>query len=195
MVYTTGYVRGEGGSGGMLARTRDLADPLRMANMAPLTPADESFFRDAPQRIVQQISLGAEPDLVFEALADASSWPKWFPLMNEAAWVSDQTSGVGAEREVNLRLLGRFRERMIAWEPGERYAFTIVSSTSGMASTIGEDYRIRSDGPGRSLLDWTFAAAPRSWVKPAAPIVKLAMTRLFAAAGPRLDRYLHAERR
>lgn len=162
-----------------------------MAKLTAMVPQDETFFRDAPQLIRQRISLGAEPDLVFAALADARSWTKWFPLMNEAEWLTDKTSGVGAEREVNLRLLGRYRERMIAWEPGVRYAFTIVASNSGMATSVSEDYRISPDGPGRSFLDWTFAAAPKSWVKPVSPVVRLAMQQIFKAAGPRLDRYLH----
>lgn len=165
-----------------------------MAKMAAMTPTDESFFRDAPQLIQQRISLGAEPDLVFAALADPRSWPKWFPLMNEAAWVGDKTSGVGAEREVNLRLLGRYRERMIVWEPGIRYAFTITASNSGMATSVSEDYRISPDGPGRSFLDWTFAAAPRAWVKPVSPVVRLGMSQIFKLAGPRLDKFLHLER-
>ena len=155
-----------------------------------MIPTDETFFHTAPQIIRQRVSLGAEPELVFAALADARSWTKWFPLMNEAAWTTEQASGVGAEREVNLRLLGRYRERMIVWEPGIRYAFTIVASNSGMATSIAEDYRISPDGPGRSYLDWTFAATPRSWVKPVSPVVRLAMEQVFKAAGPRLNAYL-----
>lgn len=162
-----------------------------MSKLSPMRATDEAFFKDAPQIIRQRVSLGAEPDLVFAALADASSWTKWFPLMNEAAWLSKEPPGVGSEREVNLRLLGRYRERMIVWEPGIRYAFTIVASNSGMASSVSEDYRISPDGPGRSYLDWTFAAAPKSWVKPVSPVVRFGMEQIFKAAGPRLDRYLH----
>lgn len=162
--------------------------------MAMMTPKDERFFHDAPQRIDQRVSLGAEPHLVFEVLADANSWPKWFPLMSEATWLTDQTSGVGAEREVSLHLLGRHRERMIVWEPGIRYAFTMVASNSGMATSVCEDYRITADGPGRSVLDWTFAATSRAWVKPVLPIVRIAMSRLFKQAGPRLDRFLKLAR-
>ena len=47
-------------------------------------------------------SLDADPLAVFAELRDPSLW---FPLMRRSVWHTGATSGVGAEREVDIRLL------------------------------------------------------------------------------------------
>jgi uncharacterized protein YndB with AHSA1/START domain len=157
-----------------------------------LAPTDLAFFDDAPLRILARASLAAPPARVWAALADLASWPGWFPLMTTAAWTGATIARVGAEREVALRLLGRFRERMIAWEPERRFAFTMIASTSPMARRLAEDYRLAPDGGGGSTLDWVFAAEPTALGRLARPALVPMMRGIFARAGRRLEASLRA---
>jgi len=153
-----------------------------------LDPVSLGFFDDAPVRIVTTCRLGATPDHVFDTLADPASWPRWFPLMSRAGWTSPGPAALGAEREVALRAFGQFRERFIAWEPGARYTFTMIGTTSPLVDAMGEDYRLTADGKG-TRLDWTIAARPSRIGRVLTPALRMIMKRIGSAAARRLDRY------
>lgn len=153
--------------------------------MKTLTPTDLAYFDDAPVRIVSSTTLPATPAEVFAIFADITSWPSWFPMMKRAAWSGEARGGLGAEREVTMRMLGRFRERMIAWDPGARFAFTMIGSTSPLVRQLAEDYRLTAvDGGTR--LDWVMAATPTTIGKLGMPVMRRIMLRIFERAGRRL---------
>ncbi|NUO53624.1 MAG: hypothetical protein HOV80_32650, partial [Polyangiaceae bacterium] len=93
--------------------------------------------------------------------------------------------------EVALYLLGAYRERFSAWEPGERFAFTMTASSSPMARAIVEDFRFSKSG-GSTRIDWTLAADPKPLGKLARPALEAIMPRVFKKSGERLEQYLGA---
>ena len=167
-----------------------LRNPSRTARlllMKDLQAQGLDYFAVAPVRLECLAHIKASPDAVFAALAEPASWPRWFPLMTRAAWVAPTTNGsVGAERDVALRVLGRFRERMIAWQPGQRYAFTMVQSSSPFASKMAEDYQLQAVAGGTELR-WTFAVTPTTVGKLAVPGLRIVMRKIFTTAGKRLN--------
>src|SRR5262245_50065179 len=124
-----------------------------MRSMTPIALAD---FDEQPFRFTATAKLEADPLAVFAELGDPSLW---FPLMRRSVWKTGATSGVGAEREVDVMTFGKFRERMIAWERGEQVAFTMTATTSPLMEAMAEDWRLsREDSVTR--LDWTVVATP-----------------------------------
>lgn len=156
--------------------------------MKTLVPTDLEFFDRAELKVEATARLSAPPDRVFASFAVPEEWTKWFPLLRQARWVAGEP-GLGAEREVALTALGRFRERFIAWEPGRRFAFTMIGSTSPLARQLAEDYRLSPDGRG-TRVDWVMAAAPTALGKALAAPTRGMMRQLFARGAGRLERLL-----
>ena len=158
--------------------------------MKQLAPTDLAFFDTAPMQVRVSGTVAAPPAAVFAAFADAGGWPRWFPMMHRAAWTRGD-GGVGAERTVALRLLGRFEERIIAWTPGVRFAFTMIGSTSPFAAQMAEDYQL-AEVAGGTRIDWIMAARPSALGRVGGPALAAISRRLFRGAVPRLARHLRA---
>lgn len=150
--------------------------------MRALTPLALAELDTAPLRIVSSVHIAGTAHAVFVELGDPS---KWFPLMRRSVWITAETGGLGAEREVVVRGLGSFRERMIAWDDDRRLAFTMTASTSPLAHQIGEDFRLTPEGDGVRL-DWAMCARPTVLGRALEMPTRLMMQRLFARACKRL---------
>ena len=74
--------------------------------MRSMTPVALDDFAEQPFRFTATAKLDADPLAVFAELSDMSLW---FPLMRRSVWKTGATSGVGAEREVDIRSFGKFR--------------------------------------------------------------------------------------
>jgi len=157
--------------------------------MRDLPPVDLEWIARAPQTVNVCASFSAPPGRVFAAFADAATWPRWFPMMRSASYRAPSGGGLGAERDVVLRGLGRFRERFIGWDDPTRFAFTAIATTSPMLARFGEDYRLTADGSG-TRFDWTMGAELRGAARLGAPVLRLLMARTLAQAAKRLEQRL-----
>lgn len=162
---------------------------MRMPALRSLPPCELSWIAKAPALIELTTHLKAPPDKVFAAFADAPGWTRWFDNMTDARWLDGATGGVGQEREVKIRALGTFRERFLAWEPGRRFSFTIVATTSSMIAQLGEDYRLTPEGSG-TRFDWTMGSEPAGLGKVGTPLLRLLLQRTMRRGAKKLDAIL-----
>ena len=157
-----------------------------MRDMQPMTLAE---IENAPFRVTKTAHFDATPEALWGQFADVTTWPQWFPMMYRAEWVTSATSGVGAAREVSLRVFGKYREQFIAWEPGARFSFTMTASTSPLVKQMGEDWKLTREGNGVRL-DWTVGGVPTTVGKVGAPALRAVLSRLFVGGGANLAKRL-----
>lgn len=147
--------------------------------MRDMVPMELDDIERAPLFVRAEATLDATPDAVFDELGDPSLW---FPLMRRSVWRSGATSGVGAQREVDLIAFGAFRERMLAWDRGRRCAFTMTATTSPIVARMAEDWLLGETPDGRARLTWLVGGALTPVGRPLAPALKLVLRGMFATA-------------
>ena len=89
------------------------------------------------------------------------------------------TSGVGAEREITHALLGKARERMLAWDHNLRVAFTMIEVTSPFVDQLGEEWLITREDD-KTRVDFKLVATPSRLGRIAQPALKATLSTLFA---------------
>lgn len=146
--------------------------------MRRLTPLELHDFDAQPFRVAGSAQLDADPIAVFAELGDPSLW---FPLMRRSVWKTAATSGVGAEREIDHRILGRARERMLAWDQGVRVAFTMTEVTSPFVDQLGEEWLVSREGI-YTRLDFRLVATPSRIGRIAEPVLRRTLSTLFVRA-------------
>jgi hypothetical protein len=152
--------------------------------MRTLDPIALLELESQPFQLVVSATLDADPRAVFEELRDMSLW---FPLMYKSLWKTGATSGVGAEREVRVHTFGTFRERMLAWDTGERVAFTMLETNSPLIDRMAEDWWVVDDVAG-TRLTWKVYATPSKLARPVSSALRLVLKTIFARAVKNLQK-------
>ena len=88
--------------------------------------------------------------------------------------------------------LGTFEERMIAWQPGARFSFSIDGASVPRAKRIVEDWRLSPVDGDRTKLEWSMVVDPRLLSRVLRPALEPLMKRMFRKSSEGLDRYLRA---
>ena len=126
-----------------------------------------------------EATLPASPSDVFSLLADVGSWPRWFPGMKSARWTSEKTACVGARREVVLGSIA-FEEEFLAWDVGQRFAFTMLSSNRPLVSSMIEEISLEETAEGTRCV-YAVTGEVTLALRPTRAIVRRAMDPTFAA--------------
>ncbi|MFD4796892.1 SRPBCC family protein [Streptomyces anulatus] len=147
-----------------------------------LRTVGQEFADSAPIRLVFAAEVSAPVDVVYRALAeDVASWPSWFTAVTRAT----PTDG-GAGREVRLRGGVRFRETIVAAEPGTCYAYRADESNAPGIRALLEEWRLTPEGSG-TRVQWTFAADGTGPFRLVLSLARAGVGRSFRDAVRRLD--------
>lgn len=153
--------------------------------MAELTPQDLGFAETAPVRVDGTAVLDVTPAEVWAVIVDYRRWPQWFPNVKTCVATSDPPTGVGSTRRVTLPGGASIDERFIAWEPEELWAFTAETARPPVFRSLVERITITEIEPGRTSVAYRMAFDPHPVLKPAGPLLRVAI-------GKNLTRAMHA---
>jgi carbon monoxide dehydrogenase subunit G len=139
--------------------------------MKPLEPVEADFFTSAPHRFTNTAYVAAPREAVFTAIAaDPAGWGRWFPGFDMSGrYLSPPPYGVGSVRQVRA-FFADYRETVLVWEAGERWAFRVDAMTRPMFRAFAEDYRLADQGAG-TRLTWTVALRAGRALDLAGPIM------------------------
>lgn len=177
-------------------RTCRAVGPARAesAAMGQLLSRPPDWIHEAPVRIRAARAVAAEPEQVFAALADHGSWPEWFVQVTRVERLGEREGGVGSRRRVEVEGRYVFDEEINVWEPGERWGFSILSSTLGGLRAGNEMVTIERLETGGCRVTYTMALDPKPWAVPVLWFVRRGLRRNLEAALERLEAYLAGRR-
>jgi hypothetical protein len=156
-----------------------------------LNSADASFATAARQQFTYDFTIAARADIVFETIARPERLDRWIPDLNGARWLTAAPYGVGSVREVRLGFI-RVDERVLVWEPGQRFAFSVVKASLPVLRRMVEDFRLSSIGSDRTRVQWTIAYQTPRLLSPLERLAYPRFSRIFEEGSRRLRAHLEA---
>lgn len=149
---------------------------------------DLGFVAMAPYKLANEAVLDAPPGRVFECLIGEGQ-PEWFKDFVSVRWNTPEPHGVGSTRVVRLKLIA-VTERVLAFEPGKRFAFTLDRITLPLATNMLEDMQLEPAGAGKTRLRWDVHYAPSLAMRLVHPIGRAVFGAMFRDSIGGLRRYL-----
>lgn len=144
---------------------------------------DLSFLAGAPFQQVHRGLVALPVNRVFAGLAARpESWSAWFSLARECHYEGDSPDGVGASRLLSLRGGIRARERVLAWDENERFAYRVEELNVPGIRAFAEEWTLAPATGDRTELQWHLAG---DCAKPVMLLLQATlhpMNRVFGAA-------------
>lgn len=156
--------------------------------MPNLERVDLSFFETAPVVMRNEAFIAAPRSAVFAAISgDPAGWGKWFPgFSDDGRYVTSPPHGVDSVRTVRAYWTN-YRETILAWDEGERWAFRVDATSAPMFAAFAEDYRLADEGDG-TRFTWIVAYRPKPFMRLAGPLAPLMFRRMTQRAAAGLTR-------
>jgi ribosome-associated toxin RatA of RatAB toxin-antitoxin module len=151
-----------------------------------LQPVGLDFAAGAPYACIHDADIAAAPAAVFDVLADLENWPRRFGPATQGEWITSAPHGIGAVRAVQVGAL-YLAECFVAWEPGRRFAFTVIEANVPFARAMLEDWQITPTRQG-SRVTYAIYYAPPLLLRPFAAAITRRLDRTAQATLATLKR-------
>ncbi|MFF7749247.1 SRPBCC family protein [Streptomyces sp. NPDC007971] len=123
-----------------------------------LRSEDLGFLARARFRQTCTRELRASAGTIFEQLAEEpENWPRWFAPANDVHFEGPPPYGVGSTRCFRLCRTFRARERIIAWDPGRRFAYRACEANVPGVSALVEQWTLEPAADTATTVSWTLA--------------------------------------
>jgi hypothetical protein len=153
-----------------------------------LDACELDFCDGSPRRIVNEAVIGLDAARTFVMLSSAEELGTWLHDFVACRWTSAPPHGVGSTRVVDLKLLS-VKERFIAWQPGERLAFTITATSLPIFTRAVEDLQLSPVGADSPRVRWTVHYELPRAMRPFDFLARAIFGRLFARSAENLSRH------
>lgn len=156
--------------------------------MKPMTHRTLDWIDHAPVTVTEERRIGVSVERVWQAIADHEGWADWFGAITRIERVGSG-EGVGGGRRVFLRGGIKAEEEFLAWEPGERFAFVLMSSSMPGMKSMVEDVQLLPDGGGATIVRYTQAVEPAA-PRVMGPILRTALSKGIQSGLAGLEKHL-----
>ncbi len=154
-------------------------------------PSDISFADQSKKHFTYDFVVQAPPAEVFRLVTSPETLSLWLPDFRSATWVSSLPHGVGSHREVRLKTIS-VHEKILVWEPGSRFIFTVVKASVPILGRMVEDYRFDPIAEG-TRVRWTIAYQPSLIAAPLELVLAPRFSQMFEAAAKRLSDFARSQ--
>jgi hypothetical protein len=152
---------------------------------------DLSFLARAPFRQVHRGLVALPVDRVFAGLAARpEGWPAWFVLARECHYEGVPPHRVGATRLLSLRGGIRARERLLAWDENERFAYRVEELNVPGIRAFAEEWTLAPVTGDQTQLQWILAGDCAKPVRRLLHAARNRMNRIFDEATRRMPAVL-----
>lgn len=148
--------------------------------------SDVTFAESSRKHFAYDFTVPAPPQDVFDLITRPETLSSWMPDYRGARWTTSPPSGVGSIREVKLTTIA-VHEKVLVWEPGERFVFTIVRASVPILKRMVEDFRFDAVAVG-TRVRWTIAYQPKLIASALEPLLAPRFARMFEKSATRLSK-------
>ncbi|HRI64203.1 MAG TPA: SRPBCC family protein [Polyangium sp.] len=153
-------------------------------------PSDTSYADMAPHRIANVVTIEAPPQRVFDIFATADHQDEWMPDFKACRWTSSEPHGVGATREIELKML-TVKERFLIWENGKHLMFSVDAATLPIITQMVEEMRFEPiDGGAATRFVWHVYYTPARIAVPIHPAARAVFGHMFGMAAKNLVKWV-----
>lgn len=148
--------------------------------------SDVTFAESSRKHFAYDFTVPAPPRDVFDLITRPETLSSWMPDYKAARWTTSPPAGVGSIREVKLTTIA-VHEKILVWEPGERFVFTIVRASVPILKRMVEDFRFDAVAVG-TRVRWTIAYQPKLIASALEPLLAPRFAKMFEKSATRLSK-------
>ena len=148
--------------------------------------SDVTFAESSKKHFAYDFTVAAPPMDAFDLVTRPELLSSWMPDYRGSRWTTSPPPGVGSVREVRLTNIA-VHEKILVWEPGERFVFTIVRASAPILKRMVEDFRFEAIASG-TRVHWTIAYQPKLIASALEPLLAPRFARMFERSATRLSK-------
>lgn len=142
-------------------------------------PVDLRFCAVAPEKILTQLVVPVPAERLYEVLLTGENQTVWAQGYVQTVWYNASPYARGSIRDIHLQWI-RVRERLLALEPGRRFAFSSDALTVPLVRRMVEDIQFVTLDAHTTRIDWLVCYELAWGLRPLAGLLRPVFTKMFA---------------
>lgn len=146
-------------------------------------PSNVTLLEQTKKKFTYDFIVNTDPKTTFKLVSEPALLERWIPGFQAAKWLTERKNMPHAIREVRLQKVGA-HEKILVWEPGERFVYCIIQLTLPILVRLIEDYRFEAvEGePQQTRVYWTVAYQTKWSLSGLEKLFRQRISKLFEAS-------------